>query len=230
MFQIVCVAILQLDRLGLPIGKYFKFLKFAAWLMVAALLVSIPNVLLFREGGLYVPSDAEDYVPFVPFEHGRFHDSEGRSSRPVHAATYIDVKRSVAVVSLGNLLALPDNVTAYTAFTSIGINLPLRSSNFAVAVAIVASAAGLICLAGVLWYWWSDIASSVRDTWNAYGTVTIEEYSVAVTNLPKFVTREELKSHLELVRSGVVEIEPENLMCRSVFKFQHCAGYTGKHS
>jgi hypothetical protein len=99
------------------------------------------------------------------------------------------------------LRLLPDNVTAYTGYTSVGVHLRMEPVSFGLAITIVSSFATALCLAGILWLWRSDAASNQRDTWNPFGTVTIEEYSVAVTNLPKFVTKEELKGHLELVRA-----------------------------
>jgi hypothetical protein len=160
---------------------------------------SFPNILLFHEGGQYGPSDAEEFVPYEPRLSGRYSDDAGLSDRPIQAATYIDVKRSADVLSFGNLRLLPDNVTAYTGYTTAGVSLRMDPTSFGLAITIVASFATAVCLAGVMWLWRTDAASNQRDSWNPFGTVTIEEYSVTITNLPKFVTKEELKGHLELV-------------------------------
>ena len=178
--------------------------------MVIAMLLSLPNMLLFSEGGQYRDSDATELNPFFEFEGGRFHDSANMSLRPMQTATYIDVKRASAVVTPGNILLLPDNVTAYAVWTSVGLGFKMSEGQLALAITIVVCIVAAALAGAALWFWVVNDALNSRETWNPYGTVTIEEYSVSVTNLPKFTTRDELRNHLELV-SAV----PWPLMTRS---------------
>lgn len=194
---------LQLDPFGLPYSRYFKFLKFAFWICVAAMLASVPNMALFHEGGTYTEAAAVHMEPYIAFEHGRYHDTSGLHARPVQAATYIDVKRAAERITLGNLLLLPDNVTTFDAFNSIGLHVPLSRNLFGLFVTGDVVLVGIVLLAGVTWFWRNTLANNARETWNPHGTVTIEEYSVSVSGLPRFTTKEELKAHLEGVSPRV---------------------------
>lgn len=198
------VCFVQLDILGLPFSRYFKFLKFSFWLCIIAMLMSVPNMILFREGCTYIDIEAEFLVPFQHSEAGRFHDWVNMSHRPMGPATYLDTKRSAAAVSVGNMLLLPDNVTACAAFSSVGISWQLSSAGVGWIVSITAATVGVMLLAAAGWFIRVNAANDLREAWNPYGTVSIEEYSVSVTGLPKFTTREELQGHLEGVRAMLI--------------------------
>jgi hypothetical protein len=155
---------------------YFRLVKFVAWLAFGAALAAAPNMILFQAGG-------------------RYGDWQGIGDRPFGVGTIVDAKRSLAVFSLGNL-PRPDNETLYDIPF---VHVEVGARHFSMTVTAMMGITAVIIALGVLWLWVAESAMAARTSWNKYGTVTMEDYSVAITGVPDVVSRADLKKHIETV-------------------------------
>jgi hypothetical protein len=77
---------------------------------------------------------------------------------------------------------------------------PLNAHHFSMYVAGVMAACAVALALGAAWIWVADSAMNLRSSWNPYGTVTLEDYSVIVTGITSVMRKEEIAQHFENVR------------------------------
>ena len=151
--------------------------------MLGATIASLPNLISFHRGG-------------------RYSDWDGIAARPFGVGTIVDAKRSLAVFSLGNIVK-PFNDTEYE-FPSVPAAITV--THYSMTVAVVMTVTGIVIAIGAMWLWSAEAALAARTSWNRYGTVTLEDYTVQVKGIPEAATRKEVHQHFETVRGTTVAL------------------------